>query len=144
MQISQKNFLEERITIANEEYILGNYTEITLTFSLANDYQLIGFSGLDAINSNAILKDVLLIDLTETFGDGKEPSKEDFEIMLGRFSGRWFDGTGNIKTLKQVEFELTNKIKNANSFTDNETQTEYKYNLLKKGEYLVFEYKEVQ
>ncbi len=115
-----------------------------MTFSLANDYKLIGFGGFNGINSNAILKDVLLVDLTETFGEGKEPSKEDFEITLNRFSDRWFDGKVNIKTLKQVEFELTNKIKNANSFTDNETQTEYKFNLLKKGEYLVFDYMEVE
>ena len=57
----------------------------------------------------AELKHPLIIDLTETFGAGNEPTAEEMDRLLERFPNSWFDGTVNLFNAKYVMEELSKK-----------------------------------
>ena len=74
---------------------------------------------------------VLLIDLTATFGAGKEPTVEQMDEIMSKFENSWFDGTKNLfrasETLKKqiaidarTEFEAKNELVNSD-FSDGTT-----------------------
>ena len=82
-----------------------------------------------ALGKTMNIKDVIVIDLTETFGSGNEPNKEEMDNILSHYSNKWFDGTTspfvklkyvynkiNTLTLPTVsdEFPATNLIVNGN------------------------------
>ena len=46
-----------------------------------------------ALGKTMNIKDVIVIDLTETFGSGNEPNKEEMDNILSHYSNKWFDGT---------------------------------------------------
>ncbi|MDX9739533.1 MAG: metallophosphoesterase [Candidatus Dojkabacteria bacterium] len=54
-------------------------------------------SGYDAIQFTK----PLIINLTETFGSGKEPTIEEMRNMLNKFEDGWFDGTAQLVTFKE-------------------------------------------
>ncbi|CZR03334.1 BppU family phage baseplate upper protein [Trichococcus collinsii] len=49
-----------------------------------------------ALNAISYLDNVVLIDLTATFGAGKEPTAAEMDRLLARFTNSWFDGTKNL------------------------------------------------
>ena len=51
---------------------------------------------------NAWVDDVLVINLTATFGAGNEPSKEQMDRLLAEFPNSWFDGTKEILPIKII------------------------------------------
>lgn len=54
-------------------------------------------------NKNTVqAKYFLKIDLTDTFGKGNEPSKEEMDAMLERFPNNWFDGTADLYNLSEI------------------------------------------
>lgn len=53
----------------------------------------------------------LLINLTEIYGKGNEPDKEDIDEILKGFKDQWFSGFSNINELLQSHMNYTNKLK---------------------------------
>ncbi len=99
---SKTETLKEYISVSGTQYNTEDYTEITILLNPSVNYSLLGFSGNGGVGSNAWLKNVLLINLTKTFGVGKEPSVAEFNTILDRFPDRWFDGVEHIKTLGEL------------------------------------------
>lgn len=48
------------------------------------------------------LDDVILIDLTETFGAGNEPTQAQMDALLATYPNSWFDGTVNLAENKRI------------------------------------------
>ena len=48
------------------------------------------------LNKSVEIRKALAVDLTETFGNGKEPSKEQFSYVLSQYPYSWFNGTVNL------------------------------------------------
>lgn len=58
---------------------------------------------------------VLLIDLTETFGSGNEPTTEQMDKLLEQFPNSWFDGTVNIYNSKHMMVMFFNELTELNN-----------------------------
>lgn len=112
---SKTETLKEFISVSDTQYNTADYTEITILLNPSVNYSLLGFSGNGGVKSNAWLKNVLLINLTKTFGVGKEPSVAEFNTILDRFPDRWFDGVEHIKTLGELITDLANGKTTAHS-----------------------------
>lgn len=54
----------------------------------------------DSTNQVVAIQDVLAIDLTRAFGEGKEPTKEQMDELINSFEGGWFDTVPNINELQ--------------------------------------------
>lgn len=62
-----------------------------------------GYSTVEAsLNKVMEIKDVIALDLTETFGAGNEPSVEQMDKILSQFTNSWFDGVKNLFVAKEV------------------------------------------
>ena len=59
------------------------------------------------------IDDVLLIDLTATFGTGKEPTLAEMDRLMARFPNGWFDGVKPIQTIETLYQEKANKVQEA-------------------------------
>ena len=53
---------------------------------------------------------IALIDLTETFGAGKEPTLAEMDRLMARFPNSWFDGVKPIQTIETLYQEKANKV----------------------------------
>ena len=56
---------------------------------------------------------VTLIDLTVTFGAGKEPTLAEMDRLMARFPNSWFDGLKPIQTIETLYQEKANKVQEA-------------------------------
>jgi hypothetical protein len=59
------------------------------------------------------VKYVTLIDLTATFGAGKEPSLAEMDRLMARFPNSWFDGVKPVQTIETLYQEKANKVQEA-------------------------------
>lgn len=59
------------------------------------------------------VKKVLAIDLTATFGAGKEPTLAEMDRLMARFPNSWFDGVKPIQTIETLYQEKANKVQEA-------------------------------
>lgn len=59
------------------------------------------------------IKYVILIDLTATFGAGKEPTLAEMDRLMARFPNSWFDGVKPIQTIETLYQEKANKVQEA-------------------------------
>ena len=59
------------------------------------------------------VKNVFLIDLTATFGAGKEPTLAEMDRLMARYPNSWFDGTKPIQTIETLYQEKANKVQEA-------------------------------
>nr|WP_319218572.1 hypothetical protein [uncultured Trichococcus sp.] len=59
------------------------------------------------------LKYSLLINLTEAFGAGKEPTLAEMDRLMTRFPNSWFDGVKPIQTIETLYQEKANKVQEA-------------------------------
>lgn len=59
------------------------------------------------------INNVLMIDLTETFGEGKEPTKEQMDELINNFPNQWFDGLANVIDIQKsmMSYVFNNKEK---------------------------------
>lgn len=55
----------------------------------------------------------VLIDLTATFGAGKEPTQAEMDRLMARYPNSWFDGTKPIQTIETLYQEKANKVQEA-------------------------------
>ena len=53
------------------------------------------------------------IDLTATFGAGKEPTLAEMDRLMARFPNCWFDGVKPIQTIETLYQEKANKVQEA-------------------------------
>lgn len=61
-------------------------------------------------------KQFMAINLTETFGVGNEPTKEQMDFILDNITNSWFDNTGNLfnaEVFMKLYFKEMNELKNA-------------------------------
>lgn len=63
-------------------------------------------------NRNISIKYPVVIDLTETFGEGKEPSTSEMDAILNQFDNNWFGGSNDIIVNKNI-WEVQRKVNTA-------------------------------
>ena len=73
------------INVQNADITIAN-------LQLSNQYS----SATVAAGKVVEAENVMMIDLTELFGEGKEPTIDDLESLLSKFPSGWFDGTTNL------------------------------------------------
>lgn len=56
------------------------------------------------------VKYISCIDLTATFGAGKEPTQAEMDRLMARFPNSWFDGVKPIQTIETLYQEKANKV----------------------------------
>lgn len=56
------------------------------------------------------VKEPLIINLTETFGAGNEPTNEQMDKLLLRFPNSWFDGTVNLFNAKEFMIYVNKEL----------------------------------
>ena len=56
------------------------------------------------------IDNILAIDLTATFGAGKEPTLAEMDRLMARFPNSWFDGAKPIQTIETLYQEKANKV----------------------------------
>lgn len=98
----------------NYEKLAGVYTAPVSTSGAirVQDLRTAGFTQIR-------VKKPLFIDLTETFGAGKEPTKDEIELLLAQFPSSWFYGTKQIGSIKQLMIWAMNELrKKANKQQD--------------------------
>ena len=59
------------------------------------------------------IDNVSIINLTATFGAGKEPTLAEMDRLMARFPNSWFDGVKPIQTIEQLYQEKANKVQEA-------------------------------
>ncbi|WP_434351029.1 hypothetical protein [Trichococcus flocculiformis] len=70
---------------------------ITLATNAIMTFRILDSSRSGDISASPIkLRRVILIDLTATFGKGNEPTAEQMDGIMGKFTNSWFDGTKNL------------------------------------------------
>lgn len=81
------------------------------------------FMGRAGTTGKAYIDDIMMIDLTKTFGAGNEPTKEEMDRLLAKYPNSFFDGTVNLtpKLLddlryltSDVNMPMSNKVANGN------------------------------
>lgn len=85
----------------------GNFENLSIA-GTPTASQSLGFAIEDfgAVFSPIYVKKVIAINLTATFGAGKEPTALEMDSMLAKFPNGWFNGTVNLRTLKEIYTEL--------------------------------------
>lgn len=64
----------------------------------------------NATGKIAEIKDVIVIDLTSTFGVGNEPTIEEMRSTLSKYENSWFDQTRQLYSIKELVDDLHSKI----------------------------------
>ena len=104
-------------------YMLENCTNLTDKFDRYSGYGQWGSGGHFRViytfeeqgEFPAYLDDVLLIDLTKTFGAGNEPTKEEMDVLIDIIG--WFDGKITLTQKQQLIWTLNLIRKNRNAIT---------------------------
>lgn len=159
---SHKYFLKFEYNVKHEEnirlYVAGSYLTPPFLPTALNEYvpYSIIFSPENTSGSFSFrhgttnyqvgekfyIRNVLMVDLTLTFGEGNEPSIEEMNKLLERFPMGWFDGT--ISPLVSVKELYLSKSTDTDrgTFTD-ESGKVYKHWLSAESGHLIFNYEEV-
>lgn len=78
----------------NQWQVASGVTTQSSTGSPGARYVNASFSTVEeATTATLTVKNVVLIDLTESFGAGNEPTKEQMDIIIQKFPNNYFDGT---------------------------------------------------
>lgn len=70
--------------------------ELSGDLSATSRFTLIANSMTVSTSSMFTFDDIVLVNLTETFGKGKEPTKEEMDRLLAKYPNSFFDGTVNL------------------------------------------------
>ena len=109
--------------VAPGNYMLKKCTNLTDKFDRYSGYGQWGSGGHFRViyifeeqgEFPAYLDDVLLIDLTKTFGAGNEPTKEEMDVLIDIIG--WFDGKITLTQKQQLIWTLNLIRKNRNAIT---------------------------
>lgn len=91
-----------------------NISGITTTTGLSTLLSIAGNALSDLpTDSNMIIskQSVLLIDITQVFGAGNEPTQTEIDELLTYFPNSWFDGTTNLTNYKWLMIYFLNKLR---------------------------------
>ena len=66
-----------------------------------------------AIGDTMKMSKMTVINLTKTFGAGKEPTLAEMDRLMARYPNSWFDGTKPIQTIETLYQEKANKVQEA-------------------------------
>ncbi|CAG9608058.1 SGNH/GDSL hydrolase family protein [Pseudoneobacillus rhizosphaerae] len=78
------------------------------------DFQFIHSTAVSYVAGDSFqYQNIMVVDLTATFGEGNEPNISQFEELLSRFTNNWFNGTVSLLTPKQL-YALIMKTSNPN------------------------------
>ena len=87
-----------------------------------------------ATGKTAEVQYISFIDLTATFGAGKEPTLAEMDRLMVRYPNSWFDGTKPIQTIETLYQEKANKVQEAwitptlsNGWVDYDSTTRIRY-----------------
>lgn len=96
-----------------------DYTNMNITTGLrswlvttANPINGIGWWG-NTLDVATVVDNFVIIDLTATFGAGKEPTLAEMDRLMARFPNSWFDGVKPIQTIETLYQEKANKVQEA-------------------------------
>lgn len=70
-------------------------------------------AGNHAIGDTMKMSKMTVINLTKTFGAGKEPTLAEMDRLMARFPNSWFDGVKPIQTIETLYQEKANKVQEA-------------------------------
>ena len=68
------------------------------------------FQVVENLTYNTTFDNVIVINLTQLFGAGKEPTVEQMDRLLSIYSNSWFNGTSEIYNIKQIVNEKADKL----------------------------------
>ena len=124
------------VALKISNYVSGSVSLLSAHFDRTVDYRLNGTKStivkpkvsllsLYSVSFIGNIDDVMVIDLTTTFGKGNEPTVEQMDEIMSKFENSWFDGTANLFQAKaslnklmeldaRTEFEMRNGIINGN------------------------------
>jgi phage minor structural protein len=115
----------DAITLTN-----ATYSHVfTLTQSATNGRVYITRSAT-ARDGNVILDNLLAINLTQTFGVGNEPTKEEMDSIVAKFSNGWFSGANSLLRDEPLVTNFTNWKQEIDNFLLS-VQSGGGYNLIK-------------
>lgn len=99
-------------------YSVGS--NIIITNAKNNGIRLYFQQVAGTVYTNAVFDNILVIDLTATYGSKYEPSVEDISELMDTFENRWFDGSANLFNAKNISNQLNKIIKkqNENNYKD--------------------------
>ena len=122
-------YMTQNLVIGNKYYIRQNHTPGTVGPSIvhpvtssarSNTFTATQISTQIKYSSDTVvigdyyyIDDVILIDLTATFGAGKEPTVAEMDRLMARFPNSWFDGVKPIQTIETLYQEKANKVQEA-------------------------------
>lgn len=90
------SYIATHSTVDNNIYLYHHYADATIASGKVME-----------------VGNVLAIDLTATFGAGKEPTLAEMDRLMARFPNSWFDGVKPIQTIETLYQEKANKAQEA-------------------------------
>lgn len=92
---SKESYIMITSPVQNKKY---QFSAITTPTQTVSDLSFGHFyaSSADAKDANMTLENVVVIDLTKTFGAGQEPSQTDMDKMMDYFTDHYFDGSSTL------------------------------------------------
>lgn len=67
----------------------------------------------DTVGATTEIQYVSIIDLTATFGAGKEPTLAEMDRLMARYPNSWFDGKQPLNTIRNLYTDKANKVQEA-------------------------------
>lgn len=132
--VGNKLYIRAKLRTTNASRVQirkGNTTEELVGFNVMADtwqtlsgiWDTTGASGeivirIDKYGSTVVgdildIQYVSVIDLTATFGAGKEPTLAEMDRLMARYPNSWFDGVKPIQTIETLYQEKANKVQEA-------------------------------
>lgn len=117
-----KFYLSANVKSSSNQVGIGHSTLMLKTHSGSGNFERLSAIRTDSVapslldmrttGKNEVAADkFILIDLTATFGSGKEPTVAEMDSIMAKFPNSWFEGSRNLYTLDDL-YEGTAKIQN--------------------------------
>lgn len=105
--------VEKLAPVLNQQYTISGITSAPTSGILVLYARHQYIDATTATGKTAEVQYVTLIDLTATFGTGKEPTLAEMDRLMARYPNSWFDGTKPIQTIETLYQEKANKVQEA-------------------------------
>lgn len=92
-----------------------SFTSYSLILTPTSDIVGVRINGVDYTTAGDYIDidNFVVINLTATFGAGKEPTLAEMDRLMARFPNSWFDGVKPIQTIETLYQEKANKVQEA-------------------------------
>ncbi|MPN28438.1 hypothetical protein SDC9_175879 [bioreactor metagenome] len=98
--------------VSEASYGAGKKSMIATVPGTATNIKVI-LRNMGVTSGSFAFDNILVIDLTKTFGAGKEPTLEEMDRLMARFPNSWFDGVKPVQTIETLYQEKANKVQEA-------------------------------